>query len=433
MHTIQSNPKSIDQFHPTKSGVSGQALIALILALLTGLTLGQLALVGGNSFEWAPVRSTEATRTGLEFYDALAVYLTTGKSAELRALAHPDFVDHTEGQPATNGVSAFLRQLESLRAFARETGLTAKVASSNGNFVRFSLSIPPDAQTSILGLPVAPIEARTFSDTLRIDDGCVAERWSDLQLPARLTVLASTAWDPPAASQMHPAVKQLTMLSGSTLTLQLGTAHVILVETGTLTITTLPRSSASSLPEFPSDSDDRGEPEPIIAAPDSAVVAADSAPYRISNEGPAAASALLIRITGYALSTNRPEFSSIGTSMNDHGVQLEILSSAFELPHHTGDWTIDVGRVTLSPGSIIPDHEVTGAELIVVEQGALEADLGTCKADCIQTKEGAGSIAQGRVSVWAGQGISASNGATTTYRVASSEPVTFLLVTVAPA
>ncbi|MEZ4533074.1 MAG: hypothetical protein R2855_18925, partial [Thermomicrobiales bacterium] len=133
MHTIQSNPKSIDRFHPTNSGVSGQALIALILALLTGLTLGQLALVGGNSFEWAPARSTEATRTGLAFYDALAVYLATGKSAELRAVVHPDLVDHTGGHPATNGVEEFLVQFDPLRAPAPQAEWTAKSISSNGD------------------------------------------------------------------------------------------------------------------------------------------------------------------------------------------------------------------------------------------------------------------------------------------------------------
>ena len=186
--------------------------------------------------------------------------------------------------------------------------------------------------------------------------------------------------------------RRMTMLRGSTMTFQLGTAHVILVESGSLTITETPRGAASSLPEFPSDSTDLTDAEPIVALPGSAVVATGNSPYRIVNEGPAVARALLIRIAGYALSTDRPAFGAFGTSQNDVGVQIETLSAANALPNRKGDWTIEIGRATLAPGTTISAHEVAGSELILVEQGALDADLGTCAQRCVQTIEGAGAL-----------------------------------------
>jgi hypothetical protein len=76
---------------------------------------------------------------------------------------------------------------------------------------------------------------------------------------------------------------------------------------------------------------------------------------------------------------------------------------------------------------------VTGSELIFVEQGVLDANLDSCAQRCIQTIESVRSFAMGQIPVRAGQGISASVGATSAYRVDGSAPATLLIVTVTPA
>jgi len=369
----------------------------------------------------------------MAFYDALAVYLATGQTAELRAVVHPDLVDHTDGHPATNGVEEFLVQFEPLRASAPQAEWTAKSISSNGNLVVFTVSIPAGMESSVLGLPVAQPKASVFCDTLRITDGRVAERWSTFRAPAALAMRFSLAWDPPAASQILPAIERLTMLSGSSLTLQFGTAHILLVESGTLSIAEVTPRADLNVPEFAEDLDDVADRVSSIVLPGSPQMLAGKSGHRISNKGSTVARALLIRIAGRVLSSDLSALSAHGTSKNDPGVQIETLSLATQPPNHMGDWRIEVGRVTLSPGSIIPDHEVTGAELIVVGQGTLEADPGMCKEDCVRISEGVASFAPERTSVQAGQGISASNGAATAYRVAGATPATLLIVTVAPA
>jgi hypothetical protein len=429
MQFVQARPVAVPQLPQRSAGASGRALIALVLALLTGLTLGQLTLLGGSSFEKSPGRSTEATRTGLEFYDAVETYLVSGQIGALQKLVQSDFIDHIDGQLATSGAEAFLHQLETLRAFDSRGRLTATPVSSSGDLVRFAVSVLPGAESTILGLPFAQPEVAAFSDTLRIAGGRVAERWSNFQAPIATTLLTSMVWDPPPASQMLPAINRMTMLSGSSLTLQLGTAHVIVVESGSLTITGTPRGAGSSLPEFPEESRRLEDAEPLIALPGLAVVAAGDGPYRVVNDGPVVTRALLIRIAGYSHSGDRPE---TGTSHNDVGVQIETLAAAIVLPNHKGNWTIEIGRATLAPGTIIPAHEVAGSELILVEQGALDADLGACAQRCIQTIESAGAFAMEQTPLRAGQGISASDGATPAYRVASSTPATLLIVTVAP-
>ena len=97
--------------HRHRSASPSRAILALALAVLTGLTLGQLSLPGGNLIEQSPPRSTQATQTGVDFYDAVDAYLATGQTATLRRLLHPDIVNHSDGQPATTGIEAFLDRI----------------------------------------------------------------------------------------------------------------------------------------------------------------------------------------------------------------------------------------------------------------------------------------------------------------------------------
>src|SRR5687767_6789274 len=150
MRVLTLRPEVASEYPQRSLSVSGRAIIALGLALLTGLTLGQLTLLGGGSFENVPARSTEATRIGLEFYDAIGAYLTTGQTAELQTLVQPEFVDHIDGQPEAKGIEAFLRTMDELRSFVSGEGLIATPMTSSGNLVRFSVSIPPRADAAIV-------------------------------------------------------------------------------------------------------------------------------------------------------------------------------------------------------------------------------------------------------------------------------------------
>lgn len=429
MQAVQT-PLVTDHQVPRKLlGESGYAVFALVLALLTGFTLGQVTLVGGNTFEKRTGSSTEATRLGLEFYDAVGVYLATGKTPELNAVVAPDFVDHVDGRPSTTGAETLLDQLRTLREFANGAELTATPVSSSGELVRFSVAMKPEMRVTVLGLPVTQGDTSTFEETLRIAGGRVAERWSTLQPPPTAKVLASTVRDPPPANQMQPAIKRITMLSGSTMTLRFGTAHIILVESGSLKIVGTSGKSYSRLPEFAADTVGGTEAKPIVALPGSVTITSDDAPYLVTNQGSQVAHALLIRFSGYVHFREHP----VGTSQNDSGVQIEALSDAPVLPPRKGDWTIEVGRATFAPGTSIERHDVAGAELIVVEQGRLSVETDTCEPDCILTVEGIGFTTGEPPEVQAGQGISAGMGASAAYRVAGSAPATLLIVTVAPA
>jgi hypothetical protein len=223
------------------------------------------------------------------------------------------------------------------------------------------------------------------------------------------------------------------MLRGSKMTLKVGTAHIIVVESGALTIEGTAHETTSGAPVSVSASVQTAGAVPLVAFRGSAVVKASGSPYRLSNEGPGVTSALLIRMAGYALPADLPAFSIFGTSQNDVGVQIDPLSAAIAVADHEGSWTIEIGRATLMPGTVIPTHEVHGSEVIYVEQGALDTDLGPCAERCVQTIAGAGAFASDRVPIRADQGISAGDGAAASYRVAGSAPATLLIVTVMPA
>jgi hypothetical protein len=154
-------------------------------------------------------------------------------------------------------------------------------------------------------------------------------------LPVISTAITSTNWDPLAASQMPAAISRMTALSGSSMTLRLGTAHVILVESGSLAISKIPRGADPGLPEIPSDSPEIADSEPLISLPESVVVAGNNL-FRIMNEGSGVAKALLMRIAGYPSPRTSPTYGALGTSQNGAGVQIETLAAAIALPNQTG-------------------------------------------------------------------------------------------------
>jgi hypothetical protein len=204
MHHQHMQPVAVASFPRPRLRAPGLAMAALALALLTGLALGQLQLLGGALIQPSPGGSSQAPSAGVEFYAAIDAYLATGETGRLRALTHPDFIDHTAGVPATPGIEAVLHQLDALQALDPGARLTVQPLSSSRDMARFAVSIAPSADARVLGLPLAQTETAVTSETLRIVDGRVAERWSDLQRPVASTSLASITWDPPAASQMLP-------------------------------------------------------------------------------------------------------------------------------------------------------------------------------------------------------------------------------------
>jgi hypothetical protein len=289
------------------------------------------------------------------------------------------------------------------------------------------------ADYSVSGVPVNRSDRFTFSDMLRISDGKVVERWSDMQLPVTSTALTTFLWDAPPASTIAPNIHRVTLLGGSRFSLRFGTTHVMVVEKGALTISGDPGRSTTALPEFPSFSDELVRDDAVVALPGEVKVVTGSGSYLIANEGSGVARALLIKIAGFEYSSNVPEFSGAGTSMNDNGVQIELLAGAMSPDGRIGVSSIEIGWVTLAPGAFIPQHEVTRSELVFVESGAVVADLGSCEQRCVHTSSGVERVISDRHTLRAGEGISASSGATTSYRVAGTEPVTLLIVTITPA
>ena len=417
--------------HRNRCGAPVRAFVALALALLTGLTLGQMHLLGGEFIELSPGVSRETTRTGMDFYDSINAYLATGEPDRLRMLVQPDFVDHAAGDEAMPGIEAFLRQLDTLRAFDAGARLNATPVSVSGDIVRFTVSIAPGADAQVLGLPFAGIQRFPASDAVQIADGRVAERWSDLQLPVAMTSLASIAWDPPAASQMLPAIERITMLSGSTLTFKVGTAHIIIVEQGELTIKEAAHAPVSRNPIVAPSSVQIARSDALVALPGSVVVAVSN-PYRVTNAGLGAASALLIRIAGYALPSDRPAFGAFGTSRNELGCSSRPcpLPSPCQTTRVTGRSRSGARR---SPRERpFPHTRSLGRSSSMSNRARWRPITEHARGIAFRRSRAPGrSSDSGFLQV--GHGFSASDRATTAYRVAGSTPATLLIVTVMPA
>jgi hypothetical protein len=330
-------------------------------------------------------------------------------------------------------MDALRRGLDTLHTPTTSNRLDATVVSSNGDLVQFAIAIVPGGNDSGRGLPFSPAAAPAAMEMLRISDGRIVERWSTVRPSTAVSSIASIVWDPPPARQLVPAIEQITMLAGSTMMLALGTAHVIAVQDGVLTVERMGRDTASSNPASHSDAVQVLGSEPMRALPGQAVFAAGNGPFRLSNDGPQVASALLIRIAGHALPTSHPELGPFGASQNDPGVQIDALAAASAYPSPSGAWSIEIGQVTLAAGASIPRHAIVGAELLWIEEGALDADVQRCASRCTQTVDGVATHVSGPSQLWAGQGFCAFDGASTAYRAGDTGPATVTYLTIIPA
>ena len=391
------------------------ASIAVVLALLTGLVLGQL---GSLATQPAAFRSTTsstapgALATARAFYDNLNLLLETGDRAIESSIA-PGFIEHvSDGQP-DRSLPEMIDWLLATRATWPQMRVTIVSLDQHDSMIVARLEIDPGNPRSIPGVPLPAFEPRLVTEHLRIEGGGITDRWSAvLGLPvSTLALQTELSWNSPALTM--PAVVRIALEPGHVMQVPLDGPAILRVESGTVQL-----SHAS----HDLDGNEHSAIEPIDAG------GGTCAEYRRRIHG-----AQRLHRTGGSLGFHqqrRHDFSIAGDTRRPSPRTCESTDSFHCCDHPLWQVTlqqISITRVTLPPGATVVPHEAGVMEAVVVLDGELMVTVERGRA--LLSPEGATAhLFDDSVAIAAGAGISAKGSTSLGYQVAGSRPATLLVM-----
>jgi hypothetical protein len=154
-------------------------VLSFVLLTVIGLTLLRLGLAVSDSGAAFPAArpNTELAR---DFYEAVNGVLATGDPTPLTAVVSPAFAAHGLLPVQTADLAGFQGHLVALHAAFPDARLEAVDVVAGREVVMARVELRGAAGGSLGGLPVsAPVGLWGAVDTFRIDQGQVAELWSD--------------------------------------------------------------------------------------------------------------------------------------------------------------------------------------------------------------------------------------------------------------
>jgi hypothetical protein len=392
------------------------ASTACMLALLTGLVIGQLA-----SFASQPAAlhapgspsSAHALVTARAFYDGLSQLLQTGGRA-IASTAAPGFIEHDPNGQPDRTLPEMIDQLLATRATWPWLRVTVVSLDQSGSMVVARLSIHYGAARSIPGIPLPDVEPATVNDYLHVERAGVTDRWgANLEVPvATLALQTELSWT--GASLTTPAIVHLGLEPGRKTQLPLHGPALLWVESGTV-----------QLDRAGSDLDGTGHAavEPIAAG--EARVLQSAAPVVVRNVSSERAElwAFTVDVSAVAPATDGATAESTETTPQIAAYTPLQLSSS--MSDHSP--RVSITQVTLPPGASVLPHEPGIVEEIVVLDGAIELTVKNGRALFTAENAGAQPIA-GTSSISTGAGVSAKGDTSFGYRVSGGRPATLLIV-----
>jgi hypothetical protein len=400
------------------------AITTALLALLTGLVLGQLgplALSRPQSATFVSTVSAQDLATARSFYDGVNRFLTSDDRAIASMLAF-DFVDHTDALPNERNAEQLLAGWTATRSLLPHLRLTVVDVQVVGTVIAVRLEVDPGVVPAFPGIPLAAPAARSVVEFLRIRNSMVAERWSgDDRLPGMaMTLHADFVRKGPNMS--GPTIERISLSAGESVAFSGDDTVVLQVTSGTLL---LDRAGI--------DIDSRGavhpSSDPLAAGQIRVVEVKDTLVLR--NRTDTATEFLASSLYGLYPVTGAP--SGNATAVAAPAVSITALAyMPLLLTDLPGDrLRLTVTEVTLPAGASMAAHTPGLVEEIVVLDGALEATVQTGRA-LVSAGNGQAQPFDGIETASAGQGFSASSIATLSYRVASAQPAALLIMTIEP-
>jgi predicted ester cyclase len=401
------------------------AIVALGLMLLTGIVIGQLHTLGVDQPTIVAATDTSDTNTAGRFYERVNRFLADGEEEPLRDVLQPEFIDHSGSASADGSADDLLRYLSSLRnTFPglrfRVTGLLAQ-----GDSVAAYVSTAGDTAGQFAGVEVAaPGDGEGF-EVLRVEAGKIAERWGSLGLPPLFETVLEVDGPPDTASLVEPAFERRILEPNGQFTMENELGGVLVAEKGSISLSVegVAEPRPGSVEVASSVTTPISAEETTRLQPGESLSMPAGRWFRIWNSGADESSFLMLSLSR----SNPGDFGFPAPDLDAPNVEREVLAPSGQLRSHHGPYTISIGRAVLPVDATIPAHRTGEWELVTVIRGTIEAEASggftwILRGDASQTFRGA-------VSVPAGKGVTANEGAEISYQVAGSEPAEIWLIT----
>ncbi len=403
--------------------IKSTTTIASFLALLTGLVLGQLGSLAVPRLQSASFVSTVSDQelaAARAFYDEMNRFLATGNS-EVESMLALDFVDYTGSRPSGQNAEQLMAGWSAIGVFLPHIQLEVVDLQAWGTQIAVRLEIRPGPASVISGIPVAAPAASSAVEFLRIQNGKIAERWSnDDRLPGMAMTLHAD-FDRTGSALSGPVIQRLSLPAGQEAALTGDDTVVLRVISGELQL-----NRAAVDPQRGG----RPTSDPVESGQIRIVSDADTLVLR--NLSPTATDLLAFSL--YGLYPVETPLSTTATAVIAPGI--ETMNLAYMPLQMTAPLDkrlrLSVTEVTLPAGAWVAPHTPDGVEEIVVLDGTLEASVQSGRA-LISAGNVPSKPFDGVETASAGQGFSASSFATLGYRVTSAQPATLLIMTIEPA
>ena len=210
---------------------------AVVLALLTGLTAGQLGRTISNDFDTHSLRpSGRAALLASAYYDAVNAHLSGKAPSDLDALIAADYSGHPDQDGIDEGKDQFLTRLAWFADAFPLLRIRAELVSTTPDLAVMRVSFEGTGGAHYEGIPIDFQSNQTAIEILRFDDDVLVEQWSHVRCPGQYELLGSMESFITTGGVLQPRLERIELQVGGRMALDTSSAHLLLIESGGLTI-----------------------------------------------------------------------------------------------------------------------------------------------------------------------------------------------------
>jgi hypothetical protein len=369
--------------------------------------LGQIGFLAARPGDARPAESNPSPRalaTARAFYEGLDRLLATGDRS-IEATVAPGFVDHPSSGQEDRTLQEMIDELLALRATLPHLRVTVLDLEQRDHQIAVRLEVDPGAPSSVLGVALEAPPPHQLLEFLSVEGAGVTERWeASGQLPAVLFSMGiDVRWD--GTGVVVPAIQHILLDPGRSMQLPHAGSVILRTEAGSVQ---LDREGV--------DLDEIRRPiqEPLDAGQVRVLDGNDPVMLRNVSSVPAELWALSANSSFPASAAPaQPRFVAF--------IPLPLSSEVRSIPRR-----LSVVRISLPPGATIP-APAPGVIQTAVLDGALEVTVDNGRALVCRNGKTTHPF-DDTVTITAGQGVSAKETASLSYRVVGPQPTTILIM-----
>jgi hypothetical protein len=381
--------------------------VALSLALLTGIVVGQLTAGGSPTTVPGPGSSARRLELVRSFYEGMNAYLATGDEGFLHLL-RSDFREGGSGSGEPGSITTLLDRLDAMRASSGVPHFTVHEMNDLGTVVQVRVSTTAPSTLDAAGFAIVSPMPDLGIDFLQVQGNAIASRWSNDVLFPRVDTATASRFDSQVGGIWRVEISHVSLQPGAQLPLESDLGTWMIVERGTISI-----STEAGIERLPA-----GEARPVL-----------SVGQRLAmNYETSIASFWFARV--YRSLTADAYTENVGQPEH-HGATIQMLTTTVVggLGPAATQLLGSFALARLSPGTQLEAVEDVQMQHLVVVHGTIDAAI---RGGTFMHFDGSGRVITVRddVSIGTGAALASIEGGPATFRIVGNESATVLLFTI---